>query len=275
MADVRGYLLRRLFRIAPLFYTAIVLDLLIGEWQPDLAAKLLMNLTFSFGLANPGSTSLLTGGWSIGIEMVFYVVFPAVLVIAAGSLRRLLAITAVAVVLTVTFVNFVLVGQSSMTLDLWATYTQPVAFFGYFASGILLGEAYVRCQRLKGHAASVAVALLALAPFFIVAPDTTVGLLTGWTGLTFMVCTLLFVAAVAFMREPLGSTLSFAKWAGEVSYPVYLLHPIVYGFLTRNLTMSTWARIVTAVLLTLLLSTVINRAIERPARDYGRRLAIP
>ena len=45
LVDVKSYLIRRFFRIPPLFYTAIVLELLIGEWQPDLAAKLLVNLT--------------------------------------------------------------------------------------------------------------------------------------------------------------------------------------------------------------------------------------
>lgn len=207
--------------------------------------------------------------------MVFYVMFPAVLAAVVGSLRGALAVAAVALVLMVIFNNFILAEQTSLTASLWAAYTQPVAFFGYFAAGILVGEAYVRCHRLKGHAGSIVLAFLAMMPFAIVSPDTTVGLLTGWTGFMFMACTLVLVAAVAFMREPFGKTLSFAVWAGAVRYPVYLLHPIVYGFLARNLAVPAWSRIVAAVTLTLVLCAVISRFIERPPRDFGRRLAAP
>lgn len=83
---VRDYLIKRFFRIAPLFYCMVALVL----WREistlglrTSAADILLNLTFTFGFV-PGS-GFVWGGWTIGAEMIFYALFPVLLILVKTS----------------------------------------------------------------------------------------------------------------------------------------------------------------------------------------------
>src|SRR5262249_43749538 len=96
-----------------------------------------LNVLFALGLGNPGTTSEVTGGWSIGIELTFYLLFPVLLAITAS--RYWLAALGLAFFSPHVFINTVLAGG---TLDgRWASYTQFLAFVFYFASGCATGRA--------------------------------------------------------------------------------------------------------------------------------------
>lgn len=82
---VASFFIRRLFRIAPMYYLGIVYYL----WQDGLGARywlgdateitfgnILANIVFLHGLNPYWITSLVPGGWSIAVEMMFYCVLP-------------------------------------------------------------------------------------------------------------------------------------------------------------------------------------------------------
>jgi peptidoglycan/LPS O-acetylase OafA/YrhL len=169
------------------------------------------------------------------------------------------------------FANQTLAGHPTMMTG-WVPYTQPVAFFGYFASGCLIGEAFVRFgAQIKGHPAAIAVAALALVPFFVVQSEHPTGLLTGANGIALMTGTIVFVAAVAFMIEPRGKLRVIAEWFGKLSYPVYLLHGLVYYLILVSGVGGSTFRICAAAVLTIALSFLTNRYVEEPARNLGRK----
>ena len=72
-----AYLVKRFFRIAPLFYVLVAWAIYRGGW-PDWAT-LAANLTFTFNLVPGMHLSLVWAGWSVGVEMLFYLVFPFLL----------------------------------------------------------------------------------------------------------------------------------------------------------------------------------------------------
>ena len=84
----KKYFIRRYFRIAPLYYVGILLYgsiLLFGTefrintflLQPDYSMKaVLFHITFLHGLTPAYIHSVVPGGWSIGTEMLFYLLFP-------------------------------------------------------------------------------------------------------------------------------------------------------------------------------------------------------
>ncbi len=85
----RVFYLRRFFRIAPLFYVVLALTLMRDAWLLGAyhrAPEILENVTFTFNAVaahNPGLYSqanwgIPDGGWTIGVEMLFYAVFPAI-----------------------------------------------------------------------------------------------------------------------------------------------------------------------------------------------------
>lgn len=72
------FYIARFFRIAPLFYvvlTIMVLETWVIHRSIDYQA-IILNVTFLFGLVPGKHESVVMAGWSIGIEMLFYALFP-------------------------------------------------------------------------------------------------------------------------------------------------------------------------------------------------------
>jgi exopolysaccharide production protein ExoZ len=86
-AAVRSFYIRRIFRIVPLFWLAIVFYMLItnGEgvrfWAPDGISASDVVLTFFFlqWSSVTALNSVVPGGWSIAVEMQFYLLFPLII----------------------------------------------------------------------------------------------------------------------------------------------------------------------------------------------------
>lgn len=76
---LKKFYIGRFFRIAPLFYLCISFYLIAMPLWYDTkieVADLLANLTFSFGLIPGKHESIVWAGWSIGVEWIFYFLFP-------------------------------------------------------------------------------------------------------------------------------------------------------------------------------------------------------
>lgn len=271
-ADVRSYLIRRFFRIAPLYYLVLVARLLLypvpRTWLLDIPA----NFTLLFGFANPGATSLVTGGWSLGIEIVFYILLPPILAFCGGKLGRLIGFCLALLLLQFLFINFALVGATEMTADVWSRYIQPVSFAGYFVAGCIMAEVYSRSGGTPLAWLLITATVIVFAAINTINP---VDLLTGLTGLALCLATLGFVAGAAFLPQPRGAGLKIGQWLGAMSYPVYLLHPLVHYVLRHTGITSTILRVLLVYLLTFALAYVVSRFVEAPARAWGRRLSNP
>ena len=79
----RNYFIRRFFRIAPLFWSGIVLYYLLDGSGPRFWAphglhpwQFLTTATFTHGWTPASINSVVPGGWSIAIEMTFYLCLP-------------------------------------------------------------------------------------------------------------------------------------------------------------------------------------------------------
>lgn len=83
LSPVRDFYLRRVFRIAPMFYLAIVLFLFLNGtaasyFAPNGISWWFVPVTalFLHGFHPETINSVVPGGWSIAVEMTFYLVFP-------------------------------------------------------------------------------------------------------------------------------------------------------------------------------------------------------
>lgn len=261
--EIRTYVVKRFRRIAPLFYLTCALQILLAG-APNFQ-KVLLNFSLMFGFANPGSTSMIMGGWSIGIEMVFYVAFPLVVLLTRRSIVAVGGLAMTSTMLMIAFVNVTLSSQPEMTPTLWGMYTQPAAFFGYFAFGCLISEAFLRYEKsLKGHWSWLVVLGIAIVTFVSIQVEQVNDLVTGWTGVVLMISVMLAITAIAFIREPTGTLHSIALWLGRLSYPIYLLHPIVYSHLTPKMASWSVARIAVTVAATVVISALVYKTVEKP-----------
>lgn len=75
----RSFFIRRFFRIAPYYYIAgimYVLYALFVEKNQVNFLYVLSNFTFTNGIYLPAISYIPPGGWSVGVEMLFYLFLP-------------------------------------------------------------------------------------------------------------------------------------------------------------------------------------------------------
>ena len=301
-----AFWIRRFFRIAPMYYAAAGLYFLI-EMPPsgfDLGQMLA-----SFGFVNawhpiliptvPDRWMVVPGGWSIGVEFSFYIVFPFIMALV-HSMRAAVGFLAVALILgSVANALFAapltdLYGSVAAAnfLYFWFPNQLPV-----FALGTIL---YFLLQRLWAYPRSATVRLLQRYGTIIVLSCAAAGVTAS--NLPFpqhlppappLIVPALMVASLIFMIFVLvlGTTRDSPfvnRWIrslGQVSFSAYLLHfavlhklpvllPRVFDLhATGWWAIFTWFGLwVTAVLFTQALSWLAFEAVESPMIALGKHV---
>jgi peptidoglycan/LPS O-acetylase OafA/YrhL len=250
-----------------------------GAWVDDIPQRLAMNASFAFGAWDPAVTALLIGGWSLGIEFVYYLAFPFIVrVLRHAWLRTVLFAVCVAV-------QWLWIERTVGTAG-WAdsvvSYHQAPAFSAYFFGGCILGH----MRRERGLAWPLAAGLAAWGGMagllYALMPANAGDELVGVRGAAlFAACfAVVFVSGQVVVT---GRVRALAAWLGDVTYGCYLLHPIVLW----SLLWFAWPGAVDAplplrvgVLLAVLaatcaLATASEKRFERPIRRWARRKAGP
>ena len=104
-----NFFIRRFFRIAPLFYLSIIIYLLLDGfapryWAPD-GIKwwyIFTTATFTNGWYPTSITSVVPGGWSVAIEMNFYLLLPFFFKYIT-SLHRAVLFTLISLLINIVF----------------------------------------------------------------------------------------------------------------------------------------------------------------------------
>lgn len=288
--SMRDFLLTRYARLAPLYLALmlVVLPWKLAQGGPtlELLIRTLANAAFVFGLYNPASHSMLVGGWSLGIEALFYLAFP--LVVLAARSRWALSMLALSVLAQLAWIALVFSSPGGYGGNL-VLYHQFPAFFAYFVGGVFLGLAR-RTNDVRHIPAGLGVCLVgaAFAVFVLLNPPEAGDQLTGARGLLlFSLCFLLvwFSGAMAIKSAPARRA---AGMLGDATYGLYLIHPVLFFGLTfavlPRLGVSPPVNWTLGSQMLLLLATAIGsftlallseRFFERPIRAKARRLVSP
>jgi peptidoglycan/LPS O-acetylase OafA/YrhL len=226
-----SFYLHRFFRIAPLFYCLVAASLVRDLWAFDVrhtAWEIAASLTLVFNLVPLWQESFVWAGWTIGVEAVFYAVFPLLY-------RRITSVgrAAAFIIVCVLAWTAIQVGLAHSGLpDAWEQsilYWSAFKHFPIFATGILVYHAFARAQRNGQNAGSHRIGNA-----FTVAGLIAFGaLLRGWfpdifgssyywQGLVFG-CLFIGLALSPWRLFVNGTT----RYLGKISYSVYLNHPMI------------------------------------------------
>lgn len=271
--DLWQFWLKRFFRIAPLYY--LVLFVLVagrvfrcsvgGECAENLIERLILNVTFTFGLGQAGVNSLVIAGWSIGIEWVFYALFPALLAIAGRSLQQATALILASFMLMVGWDIWYLNTEAND----WLVYAQFPAYLFYF----VVGMAAAIYRRAPSSIYSYGILVLAMlyvgSHLLLPAYDPDNGF-AGPAAWFFAAITCGIVVMGVWAHRPPRAMTAAAVWAGEISYGVYLLHFPV-ATLVRALPIPPFAGAVLAFVLTIVVARLVYLYFELPAVRFGGR----
>jgi peptidoglycan/LPS O-acetylase OafA/YrhL len=274
------FYLARYFRIAPLFY-AVLAVMTLWTWfdrQIFDGQAIILNATFSFGLVPGKHESMVMAGWSIGIEMLFYILFPLI-----AAIIKTVRGAAIAFIV-------------ACCLSAWAQWQlgQTFGSFGYMnffthLPFFMAGLGGYRIWQHIGFSQSRAGWILLGVSLLtgLVIGSNIVPVLNNLPGpIRFDLWALIFgmlilsVCLVSF--APLEHPM--LRRCGELSFSLYLLHPIIMSALVKlqlvgwlsSKFASEWLVFTFAGLITLGLlwgaSNITYRFVEVPGIALGRRL---
>lgn len=93
------FYIRRFFRIAPMFWLAIVFFMLFSGWAPRYWApdgvtpsQVFLTAIFMHGWHPASFNSVVEGGWSIAVEFTFYLIFPILMLKIRNAKQAVLAL---------------------------------------------------------------------------------------------------------------------------------------------------------------------------------------
>lgn len=287
LGEVRSFHIKRFARIAPVYYLAVALNLLLDQRVGPFFSwtKLLENVTLTFGLVHPNHGMVL-GGWSIGIEYVFYLIFPLV----AVGLRSAWILGAITLALSALALPYIFeIVAREPEAERFHAYVQIPNHAFLFAWGAVLARLYAR-TRLRLRAGAIALSTLALFAMLLETaqtdPDHFV-VMVGWPRVFYLLGCLALVALFAFAEAPPTATRStplarlgaqvrkLSLTLGDLSYAVYLLHP--FAWLTTRVLfakqLSAPVACAVSLTLTIALAWLVHRMLERPAMKFGKQLS--
>lgn len=283
--EVFPYLVKRFFRIYPLYFCSLVAYYIFSRSDPNKLLYFFKHLLF-LQTTSQEVVSFFNGAyWILPVEMEFYLLVP-LLALLARKLRHLLpAVFAIAI---------------ALRLSLSMKATMPPDFNAYslmiyhlpgilteFAVGLLLFRIYERRKGLPPGIPGIAVS------FFLGAVVFSLVLLfllkTGYRETNTILLRFthpLFPVAVAtgyaLILFPLlfiirsGTVLSsFCLFFGSISYALYLFHTLSPGLLRKYqlLPESGPGGFLLSAVVTVAISIVCHYLVEKPLRALGNRLA--
>jgi peptidoglycan/LPS O-acetylase OafA/YrhL len=260
------YARRRIGRLAPLFGAVVIASvagrLATGGDVPG-PLEVVANLLLIFGLVDPAATPVV-GGWSIGVEVVFYVLFPLLLLFRAKWAVILSAGAFMTLWLSLKIATHVTLAEA------WAEYVNPANHLLFFAGGVYAALYAQRAGRPGWLNPGLATALVLVGMVLASYQASDLDVVTSWRRVALVLLSILLVWALSYVQ--LGRFKIVGSLMGGASYPLYLIHPLLF-FLAAN-----WVRGSTLLTsLVLLLSVagaivcdyLIDKPLQRRVKAVG------
>lgn len=228
--SLRSFFLKRFFRLFPLLWLVISLTVLLESLLSDhalpSASQLLLNFSGLFGIYRV-EQYLAVGSWSIGNELVFYLMFPFMLFFARKNLVLYKLALAVLLGLFIWYAYYVLSPEKTIKQQ-WGLYIEPLNQAFLFFSGFELARL---CIGRRANAYAMLMIFGAALFLFWLIPYGRDGiwLVTGYRRLLLSVCCLSFCACAYYVQSYWHRLLDYPlRTLGDISYSLYLIHPIVW-----------------------------------------------
>ncbi len=286
--DAATFLLTRWLRLAPLYAILCLVFIAFlaardGALVDRLAWRLLLNATFAFGLRDPTIWALLVGGWSLGIEFVYYLAFP-LLVAALPRVGWTIVLAAAACLLQWQRI-YATVGSAAGYEAGAIVYHQVQGFIAYFVGGCIIGH-WRRAGKpfALSWPAGILVWTLMAGLLLGLNPSQAGAELLGARGAILFCACFAAVAASGYVNVQ-GKLAPVARWLGDITYGCYLLHPMFFfGFawfvlprfspldVTQAPLAWRWALLAAVIAMSCVTAAASERWFEAPLRRWGKRV---
>lgn len=287
------FIIRRYFRIAPVYYFGIVLYFLLPLGVSLLHTNIypitnidkynflnvFCNVLFVHGFYQPANNTIVPGGWSIGAEMAFYVLFPFLFKVARIKMNSIKGII-------LFILSGIIFSQVCLAIFAYAGYHISNNSFLYFSiinqlPVFLVGMGYFFLKtnykyELKGKYSLLLFAVLTVIPLSLWQSDNQYifSIIPIISGLSFVFLLEIFQKN-EFLNQPLLVRI------GQVSFSMYLLHFLFIRLITKvcrpqifiiNETVTFIIFYTGSVYLTFICALLSEKYIEKPSIELGKRI---
>ncbi|SFZ78888.1 acyltransferase family protein [Chitinimonas taiwanensis] len=253
-----AYARRRFARLAPFFCAVVFISVFAKTYLLEKTVdplEVLGNATLLFGFIDPTSTPVI-GGWSIGIEVVFYLLLPLVLL-----LRRRPTVFLLSALLMMLWLTFRLAQYESLEQG-WTIYVHPANHWLFFLGGAYLCIYRDRLPRFGNVVRGLT--LTAVVCAFALSVGSELELTTGWRRAALVPATLTTVALAASWRISSGRFIRLSVFMGGASYTLYMLHPLIYFGLKNHVDVARPIIWVTVLVLASFIAVLADRFVDAP-----------
>jgi peptidoglycan/LPS O-acetylase OafA/YrhL len=267
----RDFFVRRLFRIAPLWWLSIMAFIYIRSQYTFSWSAILSNVFFIHGFNPKYINSIVVGGWSIAVEMNFYLLVPLFYKLCKDLNRTLISFTWIYVAMRL--ISFAMAtANPGVSTTIWAEYLfyylphqLPVFFFGFMLFHIII----------RKDTKLSPVAIVHAAIFLLLCYSFSKDWFMGQ-------CAMLFPLVWMVSKAPHVKLWNnkVLQYLGKISFGLYLVHfgavllvkeSGVLAYITQpHLQFATGWLLVTA--LATGIATLTYRLVEKPCIALGNKL---
>lgn len=221
----------RFFRIYPLMILIIILYYVLNQNQFN-TSHFLSEISGAQGLINAADYKPIWL-WSIGNELVFYLVFPILIQLELFNKKTIMLLFG-----SLLFINFTLFANIELTDNPWNSYANPIFNLHYFLLGYLIAQQKAIITKLSSNLGKL-ILILSLVGFLLYPAS---GNKYQLVELSHRIIYLIFLTGIL-----IGATRGFSTFSktvisekllllGFISYGIYMFHPIVFKAWTKVLT---------------------------------------
>ena len=280
-----NFFIRRVLRIAPIYYLGILYYIFqdhfgVPYWhdvQPYISkANIMSNVLFLHGFSSYWINSLVPGGWSIAVEMLFYTIFPF-LVVRIKKCDDAFVFLNFSLIFKLFFQEFFTQFQLIPSNPIWREflfYYLPCQL-PIFALGIImffLIEDFKNIKLVNNKSILLFLILLVL----------QVGSKFDFLYLNHIVFGILFLIFGILLSKGKLSFISnsISRYIGKVSFSIYIFHFIVISWLTKfhlidfcdNFLMNFSIRFSLILSVSVLISSMSYNLIEIPFQNLAKKI---
>lgn len=279
LAQLKEFFKRRVLRIFPLLWLATIISIFTVYGGGIAFSEILLNLTGLFGFVH-WSGGIAIGAWSIGNELVFYCFLPLFVFLHKKNALAFWGFSFIILCVYLYFAYFLINPDLTFAdYDQRQYYFNPLNHVFLFLAGYLIGVLLKKVS-LTGAQSSMLIFFGLILLIFYPAHGSRIALVAGNARMAFTASCILICLGFYKFSIALPSFISWPlRTLGEISYSVYMLHPIVHllvkypiDFLRAHFfPISEAFRFFSAICLTLLISYFVYHHFEK----YFIRLGKP
>lgn len=269
--DYKKYMIRRICRIVPLYYTVVVSAYFLGgipyylnlfDVSPDLF-NVMMHLTFLNLFDVRYQNSLIGGEWPVPVEFTYYLLLPVLFRFATKGRAALITLFVAGLLVTMVHPNiYHLLGLPLRGLEYrWSCEEYAITY----ALGIIT---YVLSKKMRKDDGKNSYQLLFL--FILLAgaiyTNQSITPLSGGLWVSLLILAL-------YKRDALGKFLfenSIIQYIGTISFSIYMIHPLILNHLSLD-AFAAPVRFILYLFLVILISHTTYYLIEKPAINWGQK----